>query len=267
MIRAKNVWTIVGGPLPSRSLRRTRRRVHGLREAGSSHLISAGKGLTAKLGDMPGHERPMDRARRSARRALIRIVDDVRSARQGAGLSQKAIADSCGLNPSRVSRLEGGQIKRPALEDLFCLAEVVGLEASLRAYPAGDLIRDAGHNRLLERLRRRLGPDLMWGTEVPLPHVGDRRAWDAVIAGPGWTAMVEAETVVSDGQALHRRLAIKRRDGESDLLILLVADTPRNRAALLATRAAFAEFQLDTREVLTALGRSRRPAASGIVVL
>ena len=79
----------------------------------------------------------------------------------------------------------------------------------LRAYPAGDPIRDAGHTRLLDRLRRDLASGLQWRSEVPLPIEGDLRAWDAVIGGPGWRLMVEAETLIDDVQALERRLALE----------------------------------------------------------
>ncbi|HET9347069.1 MAG TPA: hypothetical protein VFO05_15355 [Candidatus Limnocylindrales bacterium] len=51
----------------------------------------------------------------------------------------------------------------------------------------------------------------------------------------GWRAGVEAETVVDDTQALDRKLALKKRDGLVDHVILLVADTPRNRRALAAS--------------------------------
>ena len=141
----------------------------------------------------------------------------------------------------------------------------MGLEVRFRAYPAGDAIRDAGQARLLERLRRDLQTSLQWRTEVPLPIEGDLRAWDALIGGPGWRLMVEAETVIADVQALERRLARKLRDGRIDHCLLLVADTPRNRRAVAAAPAAFGAWPLRTRDVLAALREGRRPTAGGIV--
>ncbi|HEY7591296.1 MAG TPA: hypothetical protein VH723_09900 [Candidatus Limnocylindrales bacterium] len=75
---------------------------------------------------------------------------------------------------------------------------------------------------------------------------------------------MEAETAITDGQALERKLALKIRDGGFDHLILLVADTRRNRAAIPALRVP---FPLRTRQVLAALREGRDPGASGIVML
>src|SRR5207237_5268388 len=109
------------------------------------------------------------------------------------------------------------------------LATIVGLDASFRLFPGGDPMRDAGHAQLLERLRARIHPTLRWSIEVPLPILGDRRAWDALIGGNGWREGVEAETGLRDGQALSRRLELKRRDGAVDGIILLAPATKRVR--------------------------------------
>ena len=59
-----------------------------------------------------------------------------------------------------------------------------------------------------------------------MPIAGDLRAWDAVITLAGRRAGCEAETAgLTDIQALERRLALKLRDGDVDVLILVVADT------------------------------------------
>lgn len=137
----------------------------------------------------------------------------------------------------------------------------------MRAYPGGDPIRDAGQQRLLERLRLRIHPDLRWRTEVNLRIEGDLRAWDAMIGGPGWTLPVEAETVIDDAQALERRLGRKLRDGGADHLLLLVAETRRNRQALAAAPAAFRDFTRDARAILRALGEGRAPGMGAIVIL
>jgi hypothetical protein len=137
----------------------------------------------------------------------------------------------------------------------------------LRAYPAGDAIRDVGQQRLLARFRPRLHPSLGWATEVVFPIEGDLRAWDAVIRGANWQIAVEAETVLDDIQAVERKLARKQRDGGIDHVILLVADTPRNRRALAAAPGAFATFSRDSRAMLRALREGRDPGCSGIVIL
>lgn len=80
---------------------------------------------------------------------------------------------------------------------------------------------------------------------------------------------IEAETRIRDGQALDRRLQLKlQRDPSVSQLILLVADTRANRAALAVTRELLrGNYPLDTREVLQALGDGRHPRQSGIVIL
>jgi hypothetical protein len=79
---------------------------------------------------------------------------------------------------------------------------------------------------------------------------------------------VEAETVVDDVQALERRLALKRRDGAVDHVVLLVARTPRNRVAIEAAGPGLREaFPVDARTMLGALKDGRDPGGSGIVML
>jgi len=206
------------------------------------------------------------RARRIAEEDESRVRAEIARYRRSAGLSQAALGQACGLSRSAVARTEDGT-RRATLAELACLAAAVGLDVRLRAFRAGDPIRDAGQLRLLERLRRELHPSLRWSTEVPLPIPGDLRAWDALIRGDRWLLGVEAETVIDDIQALERRLSLKVRDGQVDGVILVVADTPRNRRALSAAREAFADLPLRTRSALGPLRNGTYPGASGIVVI
>ena len=105
-------------------------------------------------------------------------------------------------------------------------------------------------------------------TEVPLGRRGDPRAWDAQCRPARRIVAIEAEMRLSDLQALDRRVALKRRDGDLDLVILLVADTVGNRRAIVAHRDSLrASFPLDTRAVLAALRAGQAPTSSGIVIL
>ena len=210
---------------------------------------------------------PVDRARRRIEEDLYRVRFELGSARRGAGLSLDQIGETCDVAGSTAGRIESGFIRDPDLRMLAMLAATVGLELRLRAYPSGDPIRDAGQQRLLQRLRLRVHADLPWRTEVPLPVDGDGRAWDAVIRTRTWRLAVEAETVLEDIQAVERRVALKQRDGHMETVILLVADTRRNRRALASAPAAFAGFSRDSRSVLRALGRGEDPGTSAIVVL
>jgi transcriptional regulator with XRE-family HTH domain len=215
---------------------------------------------------MATREGSLDHARREGVRMRLRLGDDLRRARRSGGLSLESVGRACQLSASQVSRIENGTVRQPSLEEVICIAAVVGLDLVVRTYPRGDPIRDAGHTRLLERLRRQLHPSLRLRTEVPLPIVGDLRAWDAIVSGDGWQVPVEAETVVDDGQALARKLALKARDGGFDYVILLVADTPRNRAALRAMPIGDG-FPLDGRGILRALRDGQDPGGSGVVIL
>ena len=105
-------------------------------------------------------------------------------------------------------------------------------------------------------------------TEVPLPNPGDRRAWDAMIRLAQVRVGVEAETRARDAQELQRRLALKRRDGGVEHLILLLADTRHNRAFLRAAGESLrADFPLSGRAVLDRLAAAQDPGGSAIVLL
>jgi transcriptional regulator with XRE-family HTH domain len=180
---------------------------------------------------MPTRERPADRGRRAIRIGLAHVLEDIRAARVAAGLSQRHVAHAVGASHSRIRRLEGSQIAEPPLELLAATCAVVGLSLVVKAYPGGDPLRDSAHAKLLARLHRVLHPGLRFRTEQPFPIYGDLRAWDATIAGRGWICHVEAETALTDGQAMSRRLFQKIRDGHPGRVILLLSNTPRNRNA------------------------------------
>jgi transcriptional regulator with XRE-family HTH domain len=202
---------------------------------------------------------------------MIRAGEEHRLARVAAGLSLRACADASGASHQQLLRFEHGTLRRVMFEDLGAWFAVLGLDLSIRTYPAGDPIRDRAQLALLERLRLRLHASLRWRTEVPLKIENDLRAWDAEIRGRNprpWRVRVEAETRVADGQALGRKLALKLRDDPDGHLILLVSDTRANRLALNALGPGLrAMLPLETRPILSALGDGREPPASGIVVM
>jgi hypothetical protein len=195
------------------------------------------------------------------------IAGDRYQARTWNGLSLRTVSAAAGIDHTRLWRFERGAVTGLTLSDSAAVGAVLGMDVRLRAYPAGDPIRDVGQQRLLERLHTQLHPRLRWLTEVALPIEGDRRAWDALIGGEAWTCGVEAETVLSDVQAVERRLARKRRDGGVDRVTLLVADTRRNRRALAAAPAAFMSLGRNSRAVLGALRNAELPSESAILFL
>ena len=220
------------------------------------------------LAPMATRERRLDRGREQAERIIRTTGAEIRLARRGAGLSIRTAAASVGMSESAFGRLERGRLQEATVSGLSIACAAVGLKFAGRAYPDGDPVRDAAHARLLQRFRAQLPAGTPWRSEVPLPIPGDRRAWEAQCWPDRVAVAVEAEMRLSDLQALDRRIALKRRDGQIDLVILLVADTAANRRHLADYREALrTSFPLDTRAVLRAIRSGRPPSDSGIVVM
>ena len=215
---------------------------------------------------MPTREGPVARATRIATEDLRRVLTELAGAQRSAGLSDEDVARACRMSRWTVARIVQGR-RRASVIELAAIAATVGRDIRLRLYPGGDPIRDVGQQRLLARFRARLHPELTMRTEVPLPIVADLRAWDAVVRGAGWHRPAEAETVLDDIQALERRLALKIRDGAVDGVILIVADTPRNRRALASAPGSFNAFDRNARRVLSDLAEGRDPGGSSLLLL
>lgn len=217
---------------------------------------------------MATRERGIDRGTRRGRWLLGDFGRELRDARLQAGLSQREVGRSAGISGSWVSRIEAGLVKSLSILLAAQLMAVVGRDLSVRSYPAGSPIRDAAHQELLRRFRSRISPAFRCRFEVPLPIPNDPRAFDMALETNGLFIAVEAETRLHDGQALARRLALKRRDGRPDRMILLVNATKSNRGFLRDEGAGLKEaFPLSTRAVLEALGQGDAPVADGIVLL
>ena len=216
---------------------------------------------------MATRERRLDRARWRARRALNTIGEELREARLQAGLTLRELTGIVGVSPAELSRIERGLAPHVGYETLVNVGAVLGLDIPLRAFPNGDPVRDAPQLKVLARFRTPLPAMLRHRTEVPLGMPGDRRAWDEVIDGPGWSLPVEAETRIRDTQALRRKLALKCQDAGVDCMLLVVADTRHNRHVLRLAAADFAEaFPVSGRDALAALRRGEKPSGSAIVL-
>jgi transcriptional regulator with XRE-family HTH domain len=224
---------------------------------------------------MAVRQRRVDLGMERGRDLVQGAAREFKAARLNAGLSQDAVAKGSGFSRPQYGRIERGRSPEVSIAALSRVAAVLGLETSLRFFPAGDPVRDAGHLALLDRFRARLHPTLVLRTEVPFPRAGDRRAWDATVTGflvpvgrTGRRGAVEAETRPVDVQALDRKLALKERDGAADWLILLLADTRHNRSILAGPGAALrARFPLDGRRALELLAAGVDPMQNAIVLL
>jgi transcriptional regulator with XRE-family HTH domain len=190
-------------------------------------------------------------------------------ARLAAGLSSRAVGALAGISHVQVIRIERGQAPHVDIETLGKLAGVVGHELSLRIHPIGPPVRDKAHIALLERFAARLGPDVTWRTEVPIPLPGDLRNADGVatVTTNDFDAIVEAETRLHDVQETERKLRAKQRDLGTTRAILLVADTRHNRRVIAAVPDLQRQFPVGTRSCLAALKAGRDPGADCLVIL
>jgi len=208
----------------------------------------------------------MDRASERSRRSLIELGREIHNARLAHGLSQAAVARSARIAQSYVSDVERGRQLAVPLATIARVAAAVGLEVSLRAFPGGQPFRDRAHIRLLERFKAATGSAWRWTSEAPLPIPGDQRAWDRLMRGDGVVIGVEAETRPTDMQVLQRRLALKKRDGGVDLVILVLSNSEWCRR-LVRLNDLQAAFPVPGRVALDALARGRAPGGDSLVLI
>lgn len=218
---------------------------------------------------MATRARPGDVGAADARRIRLEIGQEFRSTRQTLGLSLAAVGRRAGVSGTQVGRIERGAIGEPTVDQLCRVARALGLKASLKLYPDGAPVRDAGQLPLLDRLEHVLPDGMPLRREVVLPIAGDQRAWDARIRADGRTASIDAEARLGDIQAVSRRVALKQRDDpDAGVVILLVNRTDRNRRVLNEHREALREqFPLDGAAILRHLRAGRIPPAGGILLL
>jgi transcriptional regulator with XRE-family HTH domain len=197
------------------------------------------------IGSMVAVERAVSRGARRGRRACLDLEEEFRLARLAAGWSQDRVARAAGISRSHYLDIEGDRVGDLAIVEASRIAAVLGLDLSVRAYPGSGPLRDAAHSRRLAQVLGPAAPPLRVRMEVPLPASPDRpelRAWDALLSGSGKRTAIELEMPIRDGQAVERRLALKRRDDPVDRFVLLVADTKTNRRVLAAGPTLFADL-------------------------
>ena len=167
-------------------------------------------------------------------------------------------------------QIENGHIPKLTILEINRVASVLGLTPSLRVYPAGAPIRDAGQATRLLRFLTSVAPPLRYRLEAPLPNVEDRfeqRAWDAVLFGGGAKTAIELEMRIRDVQALIRRIDLKRRDDPTESFLLLVADTRTNRRVLAEFAGLFVNLpRLRPSQVHAALRAGNHPPTGLLLV-
>lgn len=216
---------------------------------------------------MPTRESLRIRGTRQAAATRQRLGDEARTLRLAAGLSQEQLAEAAGVSRDWLADFEHGRLKVVDLRRSTVVFACLGQKLVVRGYPVGAGLRDAGQLRLVERFNARLAPAWRRIAEAVMPIPGDLRAWDELLIG-GVRIGVDAETRPADLQAIGRDMNLKLRDSQADRMILLVADTHRNRALVRANVAALRQtFPLDTRTTLAALATGSGPGANGLVLL
>jgi len=219
--------------------------------------------VTFENSPVPASERAYPRAVRRGLTILTTFGREVRNARLEAGVSQVTLANATGMSDSKVARIEAGQSQRLAVVDAVVLADAVGLDLAVRAYPGRGPTRDAAHARRLQSLLNHVGHPLQSRTEAPLPAragIPERRAWDALIRDSEGETGVELEQRLYDVQSQTRRIFLKWRDGGAERLLLVVADTRGNRRVLQEFPDYFSDLpRLKTAHVLRMLEAGRRP--------
>ena len=217
---------------------------------------------------MTTRRRPADIGDERGRILVQAAGREVRDARRARDLSLRSVGTAVGLSEAQVSRIERGLVGGVSVIDLAKLHAVVGLELSMRAYPNGDAIRDGASVALIREFCGLLHPSIGWSTEVPLPRSGDLRAWDVVLRGVGWRGGAEAETGPRDAQALVRRLLAKQRDGEVDLVVMVLRATAQSRRFLRdAGDVVRSAFPIASDLALQRLGRGESPGGNALVIL
>ena len=217
---------------------------------------------------MGAQQRAIDRGGRRGRAILVELGGELRAARTTRGLSQLSVAQASGLSQSSIQRIEAGAATGLSLLQMARVLATVGLDLAARAYPGGSSIRDVAHARLLGSLQALLPEGTPWSLEVLIGGHGDDRAWDALITLRGVRIAVEAETRPRDLQELLRRLAIKRRDGHVDRLVLLLKDSRHNRELLRELGPLVrAPFPVHHPEAIEALRSGQPPRDDALLLL
>jgi hypothetical protein len=211
---------------------------------------------------MPTSGRRTDRGGERGRRLILEVGQELRTARRTLGLSAARVAATVGCSTSLLTLVERGLVPGVSVVLLARIVAVVVPDRSVRRFPGPPGLRDAPQLQLVGPLPALLHATLRWSTEVPFPIVGDRRAWDGMVSGPGWRYGVEFESAPSDAQAITRRSGIKQFDVGVDGLSIVVPATHRGRDfARVIAATARETFPVAPRDALARLRRGRILAA------
>jgi len=221
-----------------------------------------------------------------ARTDCQHVGREIRVARQISGRSIQEVAGQVGISKSQLSRIERGELRAVAVDQLTRAGAAVGLDIRVRSYPGPDPTLDAGQLSVIGRLRQRVLASVPMRLEVTLAGPMEQRAWDVVLdglipagedrsGGAGGDTIrdtlslpVDVDTRVVDVQAQLRRLHGKQLASGGVAILWVVADTARNRAALSAIgHLTLTDFPVTARRALACLKEGRHPGGSAIILI
>src|SRR5918999_6169038 len=84
-----------------------------------------------------------------------RLAREARQLRMQAGLGQAELAKAVGVSRQWIHRFEAGRPRSVDLIKVTLVFAFLGQRLSVKAFPTGEPLRDAGHARLLERFNAR----------------------------------------------------------------------------------------------------------------
>jgi transcriptional regulator with XRE-family HTH domain len=213
-------------------------------------------------------ETRLQRGRRQGADLVRGLVGELRVARQNAGVSQRALAAEVGWTQSEINRLEQFRFMTVPLPRLCEIGSALGLELNASWHPAGDAVRDEGHQAVKRRFILLVAaPPYGVTHEAPFPNLGDLRSWDLLLRLDEQRVGIEVETRVRDVQACVRRIRARQRSGGVAFIILVLADTAHNRRFVDELREALGPSFATSPGAITASLRAGMPVPGSGVIL
>ena len=202
---------------------------------------------------------------------VVRLIREIREARQATGLTHGEIARAIGIARSNLTRLEAGKRDDVGIVECSKIASVLGYEVSVGLHPIGDPVRDKSQLACGRRFNALLTDRWRVTDETLLPGSGEQRSWDKLLRlvgeSPRYLVGVDIESRVWDLQALVRRTRGRERDGQVDHILIVLADTAHNRRVADELRSGLGpDYAASPRRVLRAL-RAGEPIAGSAVIL
>lgn len=214
-------------------------------------------------------ETRVQRGRRRGEDLLRGLIGELRTARELAGVSQRTLASELSWSQSEVNRLDKFRFESVSLVRLCETGAVLGLDLSASFHPAGDAVRDRGHQKVRGRVVGMVAsPPYAITHEAPFSGLEDIRCRDLLLRLDDFAVGIEIETRVRDVQACVRRIRARERQGGVDEVVVVLADTAHNRRIVTELREALGpRFATDPRQIVAALRGGRPVTGSGVILV